>query len=103
MAVIPENPVERFNREAFSFHVWEFDSFSIARPNVEVDVKFRVRNHDTKGSGGFQKPAKIPHDGGCPRFLQVLKAMLAVYALQTVIRKRDSLSYIPAQVNSGNP
>jgi hypothetical protein len=61
MPVIAEDPVERFNWKVFPLHVGEFDSFSIARPNVEVDVEFRVRNHDTKGSGGFEKPVKIPH------------------------------------------
>jgi len=96
MAVIAEDPIEGFNRKALSFHVGEFDSLSIPRLYVEVDVELCVRNHDAKDSGGFQKPPKISHDGGRHRLLQMLKAMLAVYALQTVIRKRDSLSYIPA-------
>ncbi len=94
MPVIAEDPVERFNRKAFSFHIREFDGFSVACPNVEVDVKFRVGNHYTNGSGGFEKSVKIPHDVGRHRFLEVLKAMLAVYALQTVIGKRDSFSYV---------
>lgn len=62
MPVIAEDPVERFNRKAFSFNVWEFDSFSTARPYVEVDVKLRVWNHYTNGSGGSKKPVKIPRN-----------------------------------------
>jgi len=103
MPVIAEDPVERLNRKAFSFHVGEFHSFSTACLNVEVDVKLRVWNHYTNGSIGLEKPVKIPHNVGRHRFLQVLKAMLAVYALETVIGKRDSLSYVPAQVNSRHP
>lgn len=103
MPVVAEDPVERFNRKAFSFYIGELDSFSIACPDVEVDVKFRVWNHYTKGSGGFEKPVKIPYNVGRHRFLQVLKAMLTVYALQTVIGKWDFFSYVPAQVNSRHP
>ena len=62
MPVIAEDPVEGFNRKAFSLRVGEFDRLSIARSNVEIDVKLRIRDHHTNGSVGFEKPVKIPHN-----------------------------------------
>ena len=62
MPVIAEDPVERFNRKAFSFHVGEFDTFSVASPNVKVDVKLRIWDDQANGSCGLEQPAKIPQD-----------------------------------------
>jgi len=40
--VLPENSIERINGQAGSFDIREAHSFSVASPNVEVDVNFRV-------------------------------------------------------------
>jgi hypothetical protein len=103
MPVFAKDPIERVNRKAFSFHVGKLDRFSGACLEVEIDVKFRVWNYYTKRSLGLEKPVEIAHNVGGYCFVEMLKAMFAVDALQTVVGKRYTFSYVPAEIDPGHP